>query len=266
MANLNQNWIIICISISLDDTWKKVTFLLSLEWGFALKIGRRFHFLTHKAVALNDIRGAGLAGLLHLLPLLLLNRQLGLLIHFLEQILLLSVACGKSLVLLNSFVTTNLENLEDILYITGSWAYAKEQHFCRVHVCMHTPTDTYTQTHTSLIHRQHFQSDCFPVFIKLPISKKSDTCKANFPLISFPECSVIPQGFMPLCKHGSVIWAKVTIWFMTRHKHWETKLVWSIVLSMCGDLGRGLFKDTPMPLNCCQLWAAYQPHDICYVL
>lgn len=73
MANLNQNWIIICIIISLDDTWKKVTFLLSLEWGFALMIGRRFHFLTHKAVALNDIRGTGLAGLLNLLPLLLLN-------------------------------------------------------------------------------------------------------------------------------------------------------------------------------------------------
>lgn len=51
------------------------------------------------------------------LPLLLLHRQLGLLIRSLELILLLSVVHGKSSVLLNSFVTTNLENLDDLLYI-----------------------------------------------------------------------------------------------------------------------------------------------------
>lgn len=29
MANLKQNWIIICIIVSLDDTWKKMTVFLS---------------------------------------------------------------------------------------------------------------------------------------------------------------------------------------------------------------------------------------------
>lgn len=124
---------------------------------------------------------------------------------------------------------------------------------------MHTPTEMYTWGHTFLTYKQYFQSGCslstakFPVFIKLPASKKSDTCKVNFPLISFPECSVIPQGFMCLCKHGSVMLAKVIIRFMAGHEHWETKQYWSIVLSTCGDLGRGLFKDTPVPLGCYRL-------------
>lgn len=92
-------------------------------------------------------------------------------------------------------------------------------------VCMHTPTETHTRTRTSLTHKQYSLSGCslstanFPVFTKLPTSKKSDTCKVNFPLVSFPECSVIPQGFTFLCKRGSVTWAKVTTRFMAGHEH-----------------------------------------------
>ena len=71
---------------------------------------------------------------------------------------------------------------------------------------------------------------------------------------------MIPQGFMSLCKHGSVAWAKVTIRFMAGHKYWETEPIWNIALSTCEDLGRGLFKDTLLPHNFCQLWAACRPH------
>lgn len=147
----------------------------------------------------------------------------------------------------------------------GSWAYIENQHFHKVHVCMHTPTETYTWTHTFLPHKQYFQTDCslstanFPVFIKLPTSKKSDTYNVDFLLISFPECSVIPQGSMSLCSSGSVTWPKVTMRFMAGHKYCEIKPIWSTILSTCEDLGRSQFKDTPVPLSCCQLWAVYRP-------
>lgn len=167
-----------------------------------------------------------------------------------KNILLLSAGHWKSSVLIN-FYHQQPGNLGDLPHTRVSWDCIRKECFHRVHMWVQ-PMETHTRTHTSgttgafwgaLVSSQLPDA-------KLPASMKSDPCSINSLILqSSPRFLKASH----LSKPGSVMWAEVTMRFMAGHKHWEAKPIWRIVLSTCGDLGRGLFKDPPVPLNCCEL-------------